>query len=109
MKTLSRPLVGLLTVSMAVVLAACQSWQSPPEPDVIVNLERSCWALVNGKRIDVTPSFCEDYWKSGPDLAVALEVHLTIRTPQGTTYRIMVPWDTQVAIGDPWPPQGTGK
>lgn len=105
-------LVALAAALMLASLAACGDTNVLPQPlptpgpDRIVGFEVKCTLYVVPPR-EFTGTACNALRNAADTSANAAEVHqvLTIRTPQGTVYTVVVPYDfADVTLGAPWPP-----
>jgi hypothetical protein len=80
-----------------------------PESDRVVGVLAKCQLLAAGKTFDLTGSDCQrgdqQIGQSGA-VIINSRLELTVRTSEGSTYEIDVPFGTDVEVGDAWPKSG---
>jgi hypothetical protein len=77
---------------------------STPQPDRVVAVLAKCQTAASGKTLDLTGSMCQGGDQVlGEGVIFNSRLQITVRTSEGSTYQIDVPFATSVAVGDTWP------
>lgn len=112
--------VGVLAVAMVIAAVALSSssgeaTNTSADRDIVVGVIRRCtlWSVTGARERNGNDCIPRTYTPvAGPRIPGQstgyypqnIRLELTVRTSDATTYTVDVPPETQVAVGDTWPP-----